>query len=415
MSHLPVQPTHNAARKIVRNRAPSTIIPQYIEEYTHNTVSLQPFFKDYVDSETDELVVDREHLEALRMYELAQMRCLTPEDIIVLAFMNIHCKSRFEDSARDFLNLLTKLSKDRGIVVENGKLWCYCFKSWWRSTDIIGSFFTTTAKSSYRKRHFYVRSGAKPKLKDPVTVEQALKKAKQIEERYFLDLIDGIQNALVSDQQIWTEFSSNEDAHVVGDCVKATIQGFGAKGFSILVAASVGTYGTYLADGSEYRWDGKGLKLKRVNFGTGQMGQAYAELLEEGIKIPAWFSFKSKDGVNVVSGDSLIECAKIADSCQKVVAIGINCTPPRFNSGLIQSIKKLSEMIRHASLSSVACLLSNLRSHAQVSGIFWLLHSVLHNTKAEPAVRIAIAEEVGLVLLATLQEALSKALKKSKD
>ncbi|KAI3813237.1 hypothetical protein L1987_17956 [Smallanthus sonchifolius] len=33
-------------------------------------------------------------------------------------------------------------------------------------------FFTTSAKSSYRKQHFYVRSEAKPKLKDPITVEQ---------------------------------------------------------------------------------------------------------------------------------------------------------------------------------------------------------------------------------------------------
>lgn len=70
--------------------------------------------------------------------------------------------------------------------------------------------------------------------------------------------------------------------------------------------------------------------------------QAYAELLEEeDIKVPAWFSFNSKDGVNVVSGDSLLECASIAESCNKVVAVGINCTPPRFIQGLILSIKKV--------------------------------------------------------------------------
>lgn len=70
--------------------------------------------------------------------------------------------------------------------------------------------------------------------------------------------------------------------------------------------------------------------------------QAYAELLEENnIKIPAWFSFNSKDGMNVVSGDSLIECASIANSCKKVVAVGINCTPPRFIHGLILSILKV--------------------------------------------------------------------------
>ena len=70
--------------------------------------------------------------------------------------------------------------------------------------------------------------------------------------------------------------------------------------------------------------------------------QAYAELLdEENIQIPAWFSFNSKDGVHVVSGDSLLECVSIAESCKKVVSVGINCTPPRFIHGLIVSMKRV--------------------------------------------------------------------------
>jgi S-methylmethionine-dependent homocysteine/selenocysteine methylase len=70
--------------------------------------------------------------------------------------------------------------------------------------------------------------------------------------------------------------------------------------------------------------------------------QAYAELLEEeGIEIPAWFSFNSKDGINVVNGDPISECASIADSCKHVVAVGINCTPPRFIHGLVTSIRKV--------------------------------------------------------------------------
>ncbi|OVA05415.1 Homocysteine S-methyltransferase [Macleaya cordata] len=181
---------------------------------------------------------------------------------------------------------------------------------------------------------------------------------------------------------------------------QATIQGFEAKGFTteesealllksveiareardiyyesvgnrtnlrkcpILVAASVGSYGAYLADGSEYNGDyGEAVILatlkefhrRRVQV-LAESGadliafetipnkleaQAYAELLEEDdIKIPAWFSFTSKDGVNVVSGDSILECASIADSCEKVLAVGINCTPPRFIHGLILSIQK---------------------------------------------------------------------------
>ncbi|GAY43893.1 hypothetical protein CUMW_078080 [Citrus unshiu] len=45
------------------------------------------------------------------------------------------------------------------------------------------------------------------------------------------------------------------------------------------------------------------------------------------------------------------------------------------------AIDLVSEMVRHASISSVAGILSNLRSHDQVSSIFWLLHSDLHEIK----------------------------------
>ncbi|XP_068650457.1 selenocysteine Se-methyltransferase-like [Aristolochia californica] len=134
----------------------------------------------------------------------------------------------------------------------------------------------------------------------------------------------------------------------------------------ILVAASIGSYGAYLADGSEYCGDyGESVTLETLkNFHRKRVqvlaesgadilafettpnkleAQAYAEILEEeNINIPAWFSFNSKDGVNVVSGDSVLECATIADSCKKVVAIGINCTPPRLIHGLISSIQKVT-------------------------------------------------------------------------
>ncbi|KAI9160444.1 hypothetical protein LWI28_008140 [Acer negundo] len=45
------------------------------------------------------------------------------------------------------------------------------------------------------------------------------------------------------------------------------------------------------------------------------------------------------------------------------------------------AIDLVSEMLRHASISSVANLISNLRSHDQVSSIFWLLHSDLHEVR----------------------------------
>ncbi|KAM7462834.1 hypothetical protein LguiA_030955 [Lonicera macranthoides] len=134
----------------------------------------------------------------------------------------------------------------------------------------------------------------------------------------------------------------------------------------VLVAASVGSYGAYLADGSEYSGiygDAvtlealKDFHRRRVQV-LAESGadliafetipnkleaKAYTELLEEeDLKIPAWFSFNSKDGTNVVSGDSISECASLADSCNQVVAVGINCTPPRFIHGLIELIQTVT-------------------------------------------------------------------------
>ncbi|KAK4478112.1 hypothetical protein RD792_017390 [Penstemon davidsonii] len=134
----------------------------------------------------------------------------------------------------------------------------------------------------------------------------------------------------------------------------------------VLVAASVGSYGAYLADGSEYSGIyGDNITLETLKdfhrrrvqvladsgadliaFETipnKMEAKAYAELLEEeAIKIPAWFSFSSKDGINVVSGDSIEECALIADSCETVIGVGINCTPPRYILGLIKSVRRVT-------------------------------------------------------------------------
>ncbi|KAL6194942.1 hypothetical protein ACLB2K_036017 [Fragaria x ananassa] len=136
--------------------------------------------------------------------------------------------------------------------------------------------------------------------------------------------------------------------------------------YPVLVAASVGSYGAYLADGSEYSGNyGDAVSLETLkdfhrervqilaNSGADLIAfettpnkleaKAYAELLEEeAIDIPAWFTFASKDGINVVSGDSIFECASIANACKQVVAVGINCTPPRFIQGLISSIRKIT-------------------------------------------------------------------------
>ncbi|XP_006653258.1 elongator complex protein 5-like [Oryza brachyantha] len=45
------------------------------------------------------------------------------------------------------------------------------------------------------------------------------------------------------------------------------------------------------------------------------------------------------------------------------------------------AVDSISSMLRHASVSSISSFLSNLRSHDQISSIFWLIHSDLHEPK----------------------------------
>lgn len=133
-----------------------------------------------------------------------------------------------------------------------------------------------------------------------------------------------------------------------------------------LVAASIGSYGAYLADGSEYSGNYGPVttleKLKQFHRRRLQVlaeakpdllafettpnkieAQAYIDLLhEEDIDIPSWITFNSKDGVNAVSGDSFEDCIQLADSCPRIVAVGVNCSPPRFIHGLILAAQKVT-------------------------------------------------------------------------
>jgi homocysteine S-methyltransferase len=125
-----------------------------------------------------------------------------------------------------------------------------------------------------------------------------------------------------------------------------------------LVAASIGCYGACLHDGSEYRGD-YGLSVDqliafhrpRVQL-LAQSGadlfacetipclveaEALVRLLPE-FDLPAWISFSCKDERHVCHGETLADCVALADACKNVVALGINCTPPRLVAELLASV-----------------------------------------------------------------------------
>jgi homocysteine S-methyltransferase len=128
-----------------------------------------------------------------------------------------------------------------------------------------------------------------------------------------------------------------------------------------LVAASIGPYGAYLADGSEYRGDYEVDAEDLAAFHRPRLDavvsagadilacetlpcRAEAEVLAGLLAlypgVSAWFSFSCRDGERLWSGDRLADCAGFLDDHPQVAAVGVNCTEPRFVPDLIRSARR---------------------------------------------------------------------------
>lgn len=121
------------------------------------------------------------------------------------------------------------------------------------------------------------------------------------------------------------------------------------RAHKMLVAGSVGPYGAYLADGSEYRGDHilskeelKAFHRPRIEAllegGVDLLAletmpnsveiQALLELLsEEHPSASAWLSCTLKDGSSISDGTPLSEMARLVDRHDQVIAVGVNCVP----------------------------------------------------------------------------------------
>lgn len=140
-------------------------------------------------------------------------------------------------------------------------------------------------------------------------------------------------------------------------------QGSGSR-LKPLVAASVGPYGAYLADGSEYtgsydldeaglrefharRWrilaDSGADILACETIPSLPETRALAALLDETPDAYAWFSFSCQDGAHISDGTPIADCARYLSQFERVAAIGINCTPPRYIPDLIRAVSDVTE------------------------------------------------------------------------
>jgi homocysteine S-methyltransferase len=131
-----------------------------------------------------------------------------------------------------------------------------------------------------------------------------------------------------------------------------------------LVAASIGPYGAFLADGSEYRGDYGLTEKELMDFHRPRLkalieagadilacetipclieAQAIAKLLKEFPTSTAWLSFTARDEKHISEGQVFADCVKQLEAHAQIAAIGINCTPPKYIPSLIREAKKGTE------------------------------------------------------------------------
>ncbi|WRP07668.1 homocysteine S-methyltransferase [Rossellomorea aquimaris] len=115
-----------------------------------------------------------------------------------------------------------------------------------------------------------------------------------------------------------------------------------------IVAGSVGPYGAYLADGSEYvgNYGVSDQHLADFHFSriqalveagadllafetipSLQEAKVLASLLKEFPDTCAWLSFSLKDGERISDGTGIEECARVFNDDEQIAAIGVNCAP----------------------------------------------------------------------------------------
>lgn len=131
-----------------------------------------------------------------------------------------------------------------------------------------------------------------------------------------------------------------------------------------IVAASIGSYGAFLADGSEYSGVYGLSEDDLVDFHRPRMtvlaesgadliayetipslaeARALVRLLHEFSGASAWISFSARDGTHTSHGESLSDCAAWLNAHDQIAAVGVNCIAPRHVADLVSAIRSATD------------------------------------------------------------------------
>jgi homocysteine S-methyltransferase len=132
-----------------------------------------------------------------------------------------------------------------------------------------------------------------------------------------------------------------------------------------LVQASIGPYGAYLADGSEYtphydlgeaglrefhrpRWDALVEEepdlLGWETIPSASEADALLRLLDDTPHLYAWISFSCRDDAHLADGTPLDGVIASATSVKRVAAVGFNCVPPSLVPDLIDRFTSVTDV-----------------------------------------------------------------------
>ncbi len=128
----------------------------------------------------------------------------------------------------------------------------------------------------------------------------------------------------------------------------------------LLVAGSVGPYGAMLADGSEYRgdYDPGDAVLRAVHapriealleagadllametIPTLREAEVLVDLLDEYDAV-GWLAYQCRDGSRTAAGEPIETATAVTDGVAGLVAVGVNCTAPRFVPELLDRMRE---------------------------------------------------------------------------
>ncbi len=127
-----------------------------------------------------------------------------------------------------------------------------------------------------------------------------------------------------------------------------------------LVAASVGPYGAYMADGAEYRGN-YGLTERELfefhhdrwevlaSAGADLMAcetipsrvetRALQKLIESEPGLPVWMSLSCRNGAELADGESIVDTVSDLVGTPNLIAVGVNCVAPSLVEDLVMAIR----------------------------------------------------------------------------